>query len=267
MAAHSFVNVIARSIPSIQMERAAMSFRFKIAFGVVSFWMLACSQPVHASVIVGRQYTVNNINFRNTFTENVSLDGASSTINSGQLNVSETIVPDGLYSVWVVFDFETTSGGPLATNLSGSWRGRVENIQFLTPVGLDAFFVYWDVDGVPFSNILPLFGNTIVTTNPLTGSGEVYYGEAAGPVPLSLTHALFATLNPYNQLNSRNINSATANGWHIAGHFTSPIPINGVPEPGSLLLGGLGAIGVFAGARRRQRSGVQSSSASPIREQ
>ncbi len=203
-------------------------------------------------VDVGSQYSVSNTNFVGTFTTNVTLDGLNSVIDSGQLNVSETIVPDGPNSVWVVFNFSTVSGGPLAGNTNAFWQSQINNIQFTTPVALDAFFEYWDLNGTAFSGITDLFSNTHVALNPITGVGETYFSGFFVPGAANTTQSLFTFLNPYSQLGGQNIDPSTANGWHIAGHYTSPTPVIGVPEPGTLTPAGLGAIGLIAGGLRRR---------------
>lgn len=54
--------------------------------------------------------------------------GATTTIDNGALDVSQTQTPDGPNAEWDVFNYSTVSGGPLAANitLSGTrWRGSM----------------------------------------------------------------------------------------------------------------------------------------------
>jgi hypothetical protein len=219
--------------------------------GIVAAWAAAAQAGL---VDVGSQYTVNNVNFLDTFTANITLDGTTKTIDSGNLNLSETIVSDGPNAVWVVFSFSTTNGGSLATNTDDFWQGEINNISFTIPVVLDAFFEYWAVDGTPFSGITNLFGNTTVATNPITGVGEVYLGIITTPAPPSAQHTLFTWLSPYSQLSGHNIDPDTANSWHIAGHFS--VPPSSVPEPAGLALAGIGAAGTAIMSIRRRRTGA-----------
>jgi hypothetical protein len=208
--------------------------------------------PARAGLIVaGSQYTVNNVNFVDTFSENVAFDGIGTVkiIDNGRLMISENEYSTGANSEWVQFNVSTTDGGPLAGDLSAAWQGELDNLQFKVPVAFDAIFSYWTDRGVPFPNIQPLFGNAIVTTNPLTGNGEVYLGTDPGATP-QMTESMYDWLSPYDQLSGVGIDPNTANGWHIAGHFTAR---SITPEPGALVLFALGAPGALGLWWRRRK--------------
>ncbi len=219
-----------------------------LAAGFLALFIITYTSGAKAGLVnVGSQYTFNGTNFIDNNSANVTLDQSTKTIDGGRLSISEDVLTTGPNSEWVEFNLSSTSGGPLAGNVNGGWRGEIDNISFNVPVALDAFFVYWDQNGQPFANIDPFFSNTTVTTNPMTGTGEVYLGLVSGD-SLALTKSLFTDLQPYSQLSGVNIDPNAANSWHIAGHYSAP----SVPEPSTLALLALGAPALVAGARRRR---------------
>src|SRR5262245_1704977 len=94
--------------------------RSAIAIGLALLWT---GQTARARLILaGGTYTVAGTNFVTNYSQNVTVaDGVTQSVNSGQLNLKLTVVPDGPNAEWDVFQFSTTNGGPLAGNLNAAW--------------------------------------------------------------------------------------------------------------------------------------------------
>ena len=202
-------------------------------------------------VQIGSTYTVDNTNFVDTFTQNVTFDGTgvNKSIDSGQLQINEQVFPTGQNGAWIQFNFSTTQGGPLASDATALWETQLENLAFAQPLIYDGFFVYFSHNGTPFSNI-EAGDFDDVETNPVTGSGEVL-GINVTPAGPFTSIGLFAFISPYDRLDTNyNIDSAAANGFSLAFHVDLANP---VPEPGTLTLLGAGVGSLSLGIWRRRK--------------
>jgi PEP-CTERM motif len=218
--------------------------------GTVLFGISA-AMPVQADPVfaLGSTFTVRGANFPTDFGPTSATLGSATTLNGGQLTLSETFTPISSTSEWVQFDFATTSGGPLGGDLNTLFGLRIDGIQTNGPAVLTDLFVYFTANGTPFSPLTAASGFG-VETNPITGSFPVldFVGFAPGLPDQSFFVSLFS--DPYDFLSDLGINPSTANDLHFAAEFTL---VEAVPEPTSL---SLLAVGLLAFGALRHRSSL-----------
>ena len=111
--------------------------------GLVLFGISA-ALPVQADPVfaLGSTFTVTGTNFPTDFGPTPATLGSATTLNGGQLTLSETFTPISSTSEWVQFDFATTSGSPLGGNPSANFRLTINDIQTNEPAVLANAFVY-----------------------------------------------------------------------------------------------------------------------------
>jgi hypothetical protein len=230
-------------------------------FLILASVCLAClcaGQTVHAGIIQpGSTYTVTGTNFVTNYSQNVTVDGATHSVDNGLLQLTLTTVPDGPNAEWDVFSFTTTGGGPLASNLNANWQLDLTGLTFSEPVFFTGFFAQWTVDGSAVSPISPFGGIDNINPNP-TGivPGPVYGGLFASSLAstsFDLPNLIF--VNPYSFVSSGGINPDTANGFQAGLHFTleNPQPVVAVPEPSSIAVFGAVGLGLLCSSPRRRR--------------
>jgi hypothetical protein len=233
-------------------EDVSMRCELRFVAALTLFLTGAVARQARADFVsIGGTYSVNNTNFVDTFTQNVTFDGTgvNKSIDGGKLLINEQVSPTGTKGAWIVFNYSTSNGGPLAGDINGNWQAEVDSIPFTTPVVFDGLFAGFSANGVPFSNVQA--GDfSGVETNPVTGNGEVLFDNITPSSPLTSLDA-FVFFNPYSVLGSdNNIDPNTANGHTFGVHVDLP---SAVPEPSTLTLLGVGIGGVFARAWRHRR--------------
>jgi hypothetical protein len=221
---------------------------------VVCLFLASSADQARAGLFVpGSSFTVDVTNdpLGNNFSGTVPLTGGPTTIDHGLLTVSETITPVNASTAWIEFDFNAT-GNVLVGKPSNNWEIKVSNIQTTAPTTLTSFFGFFDVNGV--STPFP-FGGTTITTNPLTGVGNVYLGVVHPPYTYSTSQSLFANIDPFNQgpTNFGTNSSNTPSGFSIAGEYVLQPGVASVPEPSSLALCTVGLLSLAGGSWWRRK--------------
>ncbi len=196
-------------------------------------------EPHVALIKVGSTYTVDGTDFPTDFSQSATLDQTTKLINGEQLKLSETIRPAGSNAEWLEFNFTSANGRPLAGNLQALWGVKISDLTFTRPVACDKGFILWTEKGTPFS-ITPI-------GTPATGFAVIPnpINPAAGPV-FALPAAIFPTRGDLvipieygvgfgtytSQLTPHGVNPLSADGFHLALHFTGEnFPLGFRPSP------------------------------------
>jgi hypothetical protein len=234
----------------------ARPWRVPAVFVTACLAALCTGQPTRAGLIQnGGTYTVTGINFVDNYSQNVTVDAATHLVDSGQLSLTLTVVPDGPNAEWDVFQFRTTNGGPLAENLNALWRLDMTSLPFNQAVVFNGFFGQWNVNGAAVNPLFPFSGLNTINPNPTNLlPGPVYGGVVGAPIvppgtTFNLPNLIF--VSPYSFVSAGGINPSTANGFNAGLHFTAVNP-TAVPEPGSLSLLGVGGLGLLGWWRRKR---------------
>lgn len=180
----------------------------------------------------------------------ITLAPGLTVLGGGEMTVTQSIIPVSATSQWVTFDFESSTGGPLAGNLGGYWQVQLSGIQTSSPAYVTSLIGYWTNNEVATSPINPWSGFTTVETNPINPLlGPVYIFSIApsGPGYTSSSWYFFAT--PYSAISEGGMNPATVNGFTMG-----LLEVDAVPEPSSLCLfaSGAGILGIIGLARRKR---------------
>jgi hypothetical protein len=198
-----------------------------------------------AVYVLGGTYTVTGTNFPANFgPETVTLDQTTKPIESGALTVSETITPVNATTAFILFNFATPGSGSLAGDANADWGFTIDSIPIHGSGVLSNPFVYFTANGTPYSPLTAASGFGVIT-NPITGTGQVLDFVSFTPVVVAGSFSLNVFSNPYSFLNSVGVDTGTANDVHFGAEISL------VPEPASVLLAGLGLLGLSAVRRRR----------------
>jgi len=234
-----------------------MQKRIVCILGLLIFgWMLAVPPEASAGFRIGGPLTVSidDSPIGTNFSQTVTLSPGMTTLDQGEMTLTQSLFTTGPNTQWLVLDLEATGGRLLAGNLSGFWSIGADT-ALSAPVGFTGFFGYWSVNGAPTNPINPFLGITNIYTDPINPSIGLVYGSifpqpiASGTTSLALPNLTYVT--PYSAISEGGMNPNAVNGFVTGLQVTN----SSVPEPSSLCLGAIGAV-VAAGAvlaRRRRR--------------
>ena len=235
-----------------------------LTFGALAAsWMLATPYEASAGILVGGALTVIvddspiDTNFSQTLTVS---PGTTTSLDQGEMTVSQTLVSTGAATQWLVLDFEATGGRLLAGDLSGYWSVGAD-LPLSSPGGFTGVFGYWSVSGAASSPINPIPVSGFidnVETDPLNPIISPVYGEEfSGPIVSGTTSLALSPLvyfDPYSYfIGLGGMNANAINGFVIGMQVTDA----SVPEPGSLALAlaALASGGLYSCVRfRRNRA-------------
>ncbi len=214
-----------------------MNRRHLISTTIVALALAMTAHEASAGLLVGSEYTLVGTNFPDDFSQTVTLAPGMTTIDSGQLTLTQTIYNVRAGVQWLDLYFQTVGGGPLANDFGALWEVQANGLQVSPPVFVTGFFIYWTANGAAFDPINQAPGfNLPVEPNPIDPSlGPVFGNTYQGLGPYS-TVGEYAYANPYSGISDEGVDPNTANGFHMA------LLVNSVPEPSSLSLAAIAAI-------------------------
>jgi hypothetical protein len=231
----------------------------RILGALIVGWTLAAPSQVSAGFLVGGTLTVSvdDSPIGTNFSQNVTLSPGMTTLDQGEMTLTQSLFTTGPNTQWLVLDLEATGGRLLAGNLSGFWEISAD-AALSSPGGFTGVFGYWSVNGAPTNPINP-WGSGFITdveADPLNPSISPVFGAefanaiATGTTVLNLPQLI--VVSPYSHISAGGMNPNAVNGFVIGLQVTN----SAVPEPSSLCLG-LIAAAIFGGpalARRKRQS-------------
>jgi uncharacterized protein (TIGR03437 family) len=172
-------------------------------------------------IAVGSPLTWSGTNAPDTFTVNTTFSSTPLTVDNGAATIWQKQVPTGSNGEWDIFYMKTTTGGPLAGNISAYWSITMD-FTFTAPVYSDGVVTQWMVDGTPVSSIQNGIGSICCaeTSNPiLPGAAYVSQGNGAEPAGL-YTNWQEIYVQPYSLVSDGGIDPSAANEFVFALHFS-----------------------------------------------
>jgi len=224
-------------------------------FAMVVMVVFCCVLTIHteasAGWLVGSSLTVEvqDSPLGTNFNQVVTLAPGMTTLDTGEMTVSQSIIPVSATSQWLTFDFEATAGTLLAGNSAAFWQIEVNGVQTSSPANVANLILDWTVNGVATSPIVPWSGYTTVETNPINPAlGPVYVYSNATSGPGYTNSFWFANASPYSAISAGGMDPGAVNGFSMG-----LLEVNAVPEPSSLCSFAIGAVilGAIGLARRR----------------
>jgi hypothetical protein len=215
---------------------------------------LAAFAPLaaHADVIApGSTFSVTGTNFiAGNGSGTVTVGGPGTTI-AGDL-VSATVLNQSPKSEWISINvFSPVDGTPIVANANADWNFTVDGLTMTGKAVFDNSYGQWFIGTLPAptQNSFSGFINE-GNVNPITGLGPGYGGNAFTPGPAQTSYSFdpVAFVDPYSFITAGGI-PVTADGYEELLHFTL-VGAPSVPEPASLVLLGIGLLGMAAVRRR-----------------
>jgi hypothetical protein len=208
---------------------------------LILIWAMSTPQPTVAGWLVGGSLSigVDDSPLGTSFTQNLTLMPGTTTIDAGEMTLTQSIFQAGPHSQWLVLDFEATGGHLLAGNPDIGWQAGGSG-QLSSPSINTSIFAYWSVDGIATQTIHPFGQFTSIETNPIDPNlGLVYYANrntAPSEIIGGSGHA-----NPYNVISQGGMNPGKVDGFVLG---LLEVDVNAVPEPSTIGLMMFGILGV-----------------------
>jgi hypothetical protein len=203
---------------------------------------------------IGSTFTASGLNSDGTYSDTVTLQDGTTAIDSGTIDLTISIVPDGS-SEWLVFTYKPSiSDTPLMANTSDNWNVYETGLDAAVPTDFDgAYAAFLDSNGNSITPSSAIFGGYSVMANPVPGGAGIGQGASfTDDNPAGPYFALGASIDPFDDLDYYGVPSANVDGFVQALEF-SPTT-SAVPEPGSLSLVCTGLFGLAGLAFRRRRN-------------
>lgn len=235
------------------MSKTTLICRLAVAF-IGAIATVAIGQPAFSDPVwnVGGSVSVDGTNAPNNFSQTTTLTLGTTTIDSGALNLTSSIVDEPGGAEWLVLDYSTVSGAPIVGNVNSSWQ-----LQALEPLSNPAnslgYYFDWSSNGTLLTPTQS-FGGGTPGTNPITGSGTVFVNNTFCPYTScsyintsNNTVNFFASTSDYATAPGNNGSAfETANDFEIGVEMQPvPAPLIGFGLPAFLSVGGVLLLGVL----------------------
>jgi hypothetical protein len=212
--------------------------------------VLAGPSEASTSWLVGGtiQVSVTDSPLSTNFTQNVTLGASTTTLDAGEMMLTQTIIQDGPNAQWLILDFEATGSHLLAGDPNAYW-----DIDAVAPISapgqISAWFSDWTVNGT-WQNATSGIGGLITEPNPLgSNPANVFGSDTPPPWPVTTSFDTFTNVSPYSYISAGGMDTTTVNGFVMGSLLTSA----SVPEPSSVVLATIGGVTVGGVALRRRR--------------
>jgi hypothetical protein len=223
----------------------------RILGALIVVGVLAVPSPARAGWLVGgaMKITVDDSPLGTNFTQDVTLAAGTTTLDRGELMLTQKLIPAGPGREWLILDFQATGSHLLAANPGIFWE-----ISAVAPVSFPGLvtqaFLDWTTDGVWYDATRPI-GIVPVISNPLgTDPANVFGATTQPPWPATVKFNLFAYISPYDDISLGGLNPKAVNGYVMGG-----LLVSSVPEPPSVVLAATGGVVMIGVALCRRRKG------------
>jgi hypothetical protein len=233
------------------MKRISLLFSFGL---LVLTSDLAAPREATAGLLLGStmKLSVQDSPLGSGFTQNVTLGPGTTTLDKGELTLTQSVVIAGPTSEWLVLDYQATGTGLIGANPNINWEYSA--LAQATTSNLTNWFFNWTVNGQFFNSITDNGPWSGVEPDPINPSlGNVF--SYSGSFPAGTSWDLFAQVSPYSYNGDSGVDVSTANGFVFAGLIAN----TSVPEPSSLCLGAVACLIATLGAISRRNCGTRQS--------